>query len=743
MKNLRRNALTGAIVVLLSIPALQAQPWNRRVKVSGPWMDQSLTADRRAELVVKEMTLDEKIALVHGLGWGGNLSQPTRSLGGAGFIAGIPRLGVPDLQMADAAVGVTRGSVFGRYSTALPSAAAEVCTWDLNVAREYGALIGRELRDQGYTMSLGGGINLNREPRNGRNFEYRGEDPILAGRITGADMKALQEQGIIGDLKHYALNDEENGRSFVNIKIDERAMRETDLLAFEIALKESGAGAFMCSYNLLNGTYACENEYLLNEVLKKEWGFKGFVVSDWGATHSTEKAALAGLDMEMPGNRYFADALKKAVEAGTVPMSRLDDMVKRIMRSTFAAGLFDNPPERQAPDVDAGFEVARRVAEQGSVLLKNADRQLPLDRAKIRSIAVIGAHADVGVPSGGGSAQVDSPGGNAVPPPAGTAERPLSGIVIWHRSSPLKAIRAKAPGARIEYNDGTDRAAAAALAKASDVAIVFAAQPTTEGRDVESLSLPDNQDALISAVAAANPHTIVVLETGGAVTMPWIGEVKAVLEAWDPGIRGGEAMANTLFGDVNPSGKLAMTFPKSEADLPRPQLAHQPPPKNPAEMAPPFPGGRRENRTQFDLAYSEGLKVGYKWYDSEDKTPLFPFGFGLSYTTFAYSGLQVTPGAKAAVAFTVKNTGSRAGAEIAQVYATLPAAAGEPFKRLVGWEKVWLKPGESKTVTVALDPFYLSIFDTAGKKWQLVKGEYKVQVGGSSRDLPLGGKVEE
>ena len=669
--------------------------------------------------------------------------MPQRSLGGAGFIPGIARLGIPDLQMADSAVGVARGAVFGRYSTPLPSCVSEAASWDLKVAREYGALIGRELRDQGYNMSLGGGINLTRESRNGRNFEYKGEDPILAGKLVGAEMKALQEQGVIAHVKHYALNDQENGRNFVNIKIGERAMRETDLLAFEIGIKESGAGAVMCSYNLLNGDYACENDYLLNQVLKKQWGFPGFVISDWGATHSTVKAALAGLDMQMPESSYFGAALQKAVESGAVPMSRLDDMVRRILRSEFAAGLFDNPPTRQVPNIFTGLEVAQRVAEQGSVLLKNAGGQLPLSASRIRSIAVIGSHADVGVISGGGSAQVDPPGGNAVTtPPRSVGGIPGMGQVVWHPSSPLKAIRAKAPNATVEYNPGSDAAAAAALAKASDVAIVFVHQPSSEGADMLTLSLPENQDALVAAVAAANPRTVVVLETGGAVTMPWIDHVAAVLAAWFPGIRGGEAIANILFGDVNPSARLPLTFPRSEADLPHPKLAVQPPPLTDADSGEMFPGApTKVNKRIFDLEFDEGLKVGYKWYDAEHKQPLFPFGFGLSYTTFAYSGLKITPGAAPAVACTIKNTGTRAGAETAQVYVTLPAAAGEPFKRLVSWEKVQLKPGEAKTITLALDPHYLSIFDAEKEAWRLESGEYTVHVGGSSRDLPLSGTL--
>jgi beta-glucosidase len=684
------------IALALSTAALaqQTQP-------KGPWMEKTLSPDARAGMLLGQMTLEEKLQLVHGT----PRQDPAamRSLGGAGFIAGIPRLGIPDLQMADSATGVARGAAFGRYSTALPSTLGLAASWDTKLAYDYGALIGTELRDQGYTMALGGGVNLNREPRNGRNFEYHGEDPILAGTMDGRLMKGEQDQGVIGDIKHFALNDQETGRTAGNVLLDKRAMRETDLLAFEIALKESGAGAVMCSYNKVEGDWACENGYLLNDVLKKAWQFPGFVVSDWGATHSTAKAAMAGLDQEMPGNRFFGDALAKAIESGEVPMARLDDMVRRILRSMFAAGLFDNPPVRRAVDPFAGFEVAQRVAEQGSVLLKNEGNLLPLDGRALKSIAVIGSHADVGVLSGGGSAQVDPAGGNAVSPAPGERR----GSPVWHRSSPLAAIRAKAPGAKVSYDPGTDPAAAAALAKASDVTIVIVNQPTSEGRDA-SLTLPGNQDALVDAVAAANPRTVVVLETGGAVLMPWIGKIGAALEVWYPGIRGGEAIASLLFGGVNPSGRLPITFPASVEDLPHPVI----------------PGSNGEKT--FNIPYTEGLKVGYKWYDAEGKKPLFPFGFGLSYTTFAYSGLKVDAGS---VTFAVKNTGKRAGAEVAQVYVALPPAANEPPRRLVAWEKVELAPGESKTVTLRLDPKYLSIFNVEKDTWELVPGDYKVMVG--------------
>ena len=676
-------------------------------------MDKTLSPDQRADLVIAQMTLDEKIQLLHGMG--GFTQAGSHSNGGAGVIEGIPRLGLPDLQLADSAVGVRSAAARGRYSTLLPSTIAEAASWDPKVAFEYGALIGRELRDQQYNVTLGGGVDITREPRNGRNFEYQGEDPILAGKMVAQLIRGVASQNILTDVKHYALNDQETGRFIGNVILGKRAIRETDLLAFEIAVSEGQPGMVMCSYNKLNGDWACENSYLLNEVLKKDWGFQGFVISDWGATHTTAKAALAGLDNEEPGSRFFGDALKKAVADGEVPMARIDDMVHRIVRTEFASGIIDDPPLGRVVDPFAGADTAQRIAEQASVLLKNLRGQLPLSAATVKSIAVIGSHADSGVLTGGGSAQVDPPG---VSPPRRNSP-------VWFPSSPLAAIRAKAPKAKVEFNDGADTADAAALAKNSEIAIVFVNQWTTEGRDLPTLTLPDKQDDLVSTVAAANPHTIVVLETGAAAAMPWIDRVSAALEIWYPGVRGAQAAADILFGDVNPSAKLPVTFPKSDADLPHLKIAG-------IDLMPPGPG--RGPFPAFDIDYTEGLKVGYQWFEAENKQPLFAFGHGLSYTTFAYSGLKASIGS---VSFTVRNTGRRAGAEIAQVYAGLPAAAGEPPKRLVAWDKIALAPGESKTVTVPLDPRFLSIFDEQKDGWALLPGEYKIFVGGSSDNTPL------
>jgi len=704
-----------------------------------PWMNTSLSPDERAALVVKEMTLDEKISLLHGTGHEGlGPMSPlsVRGNGGAGHVVGVQRLGIPDIQMSDAAYGVRASGKNGRYSTALPCNLGAAASWDLESAYDYGALIGRELRAQGFNMSLGGGVNLTREARNGRNFEYLGEDPILGGKLVGQLIKGTQDQHMIGDIKHYALNNQESGRNAVNVNIDERSARETDLLAFEIGIRDGNPAGVMCSYNRLNGDYACDNKYLLTDLLKKDWKFPGFVLSDWGAAHSIAKASTAGMDHEQPNDVFYGEALKKAVEAGQVPMAEVDDHVRRIVRSMFATGVIDDPPQKSVVDVMESFAVSQRIAENSMVLLKNDKKQLPLDASKIKSIALIGSHADIGMLSGGGSAQVDPPGGNVIMPSGKRGT--VWGHPVWFPTSPMKSIQAKASNAKLTFDAGTDLDSAAAAAKQAEVAIVFVSRWETEGEDAKTMSLPDNQDELIAKVAAANPHTIVVLETGNPVTMPWVDKVSAILEAWFAGSRGSDALANILFGDVNPSGKLPITFPKTEADLPHPAIVQPPPgtypPENPNRWRQAL-----EGYPAFQTTYDEGLKIGYKWYDAERKQPLFPFGYGLSYTTYSYSNMKVTPGDQVRVSFTVRNTGSRAGVEVAQVYASLPSSAGEPPKRLVGWSRVKLNPGESKDVTVDIEPLFLSIFNTDQHAWQKVAGEYTFMAGGSSQSLPLKG----
>lgn len=723
--NLFRNILVPSALAAAAFMALAASPAPPADAPARPWMDKALSPDVRADLVLRQMTLDEKLQLVHGTHWivrRDGQDVPAHSNFGAGFVPGIARLGIPGINMADSAVGVRTATFQGRYATLLPSTLGAAASWNPQAAFQYGSVIGRELRAMGFNMSIGGGVDITREPRNGRNFEYAGEDPLLAGTMTGNLMKGVQAQHVMGDLKHYAFNDQETGRTLYSADIGKRAARESDLLAFQIALGIAHPSGVMCSYNRVNATYACENRWLLTDVLKHDFGFKGWVLSDWGATHSTVKAALAGLDQEMPSDQYFGKPLKQAVLAGKVPMARLDDMDHRILRSMFAAGVVDDPPTpRSVIDPFRGRDDARRLAEQSMVLLKNDGHLLPLDASSIRSIALIGSHADVGVPSGGGSAQVDAPGGNAIGPGAREGES------IYFPSSPLKYIREHAPAAQVAFDPGTDPAAAAALARKAQVAIVFVNQPMHEGMDRATLALPGDQDALVAAVAAANPHTLVVLETGGPVAMPWVDKVQGIVEAWYPGIGGAQALADLLFGKVDFSAKLPVTFPRDDAQLPRPDIAGLAAARDAPAGTPPL----------FDVDYDkDGAAVGYKWFEMKHLEPLFPFGFGLSYTRYAYSGLTVDHDGRTAT-LTVKNTGQRAGTEIAQVYARLPGASGETYKRLAGFARVELAPGESKRVAIPLNALCLSVYDASKDAMVRLPGTYTILAGPSSADTPL------
>jgi beta-glucosidase len=728
---MHRRLLTGFALLLL-VHEVHAAGAGDPAPESRPWMNTSLGPDQRADLVIAALSLDEKIQLVHGIGWGPlreGAPVPPDNNGGAGEILGIPRLGIPAVQQADSAVGVRMAAPQSRYATLLPSVLGAASSWDLEAAHTYGDVIGRELRAQGYNHSIGGGVNLARDPRNGRLFEYAGEDPLLAGMMVGHLIRGVQDNHIMGDIKHYALNDQETGRFIIDAQISKKSARESDLLAFELGIRIGQPASVMCSYNKVRGDWSCENEWLLNHVLKSEWKFSGFVVSDWDGTHTTDKAVLAGLDVQMPGEEYLGAPLKQAVSSGRIPLRRLDDMVHRLLRSMFNAGVFDHPPTpRFVADPFKGLADAQHIAEESIVLLKN-DGILPLDAAAARSIAVIGAHADVGIMSGGGSAQVDAPGGNAIDP-----ETPTQwGKAVYFPSAPLRFIREHARAARVQFDPGTDLAAAVSLAKSADIAIVFADQYMSEAGDAPTLSLPRKQDDLIAAVAAANPRTVVVLVNGNPVTMPWIDRVAGVMEAWYPGIGGGQTIANLLFGAVVPSAKLPITFTKSAADLPHREVfgAVARPAGDAGDWA-----EDQEKRPTLTADYSEGARFGYKWFDSEGRVPLFPFGFGLSYTTFAYGDLRVDPKARSAT-FTVMNIGKRSATETAQVYVGLPAQSGERFRRLGGWQRVVLDAGQKKTVTVSMEPLALAVFDEKKDAWTWPKGKYQVFVGGSSRSLPL------
>ena len=722
--------------VALSSAAL-AQP------SSQPWLDGSLSAEARAHALVGAMTTDEKLKLIFGYG------SPDDSLakvpdtvisaeakayvrahaikGAAGFVPGVPRLGIPDQFQTDASMGVRDAEI---PSTALPSSLATAASFDPEVTRAGGAMIGREARAAGFNEFLAGGTNLAREPRNGRNFEYTGEDPLLAGTMAGGLIRGIQSTGMISTMKHFAVNDQESERTTVDATISPEAMRQSDLLAFEFAYEQGRPASVMCSYNLVNGRWACENDYLLNKVLKQDWGFKGFVMSDWGAVHSTADAANNGLD-QFTGfpccngdAGFFSPPLfKAALRSGQISPARLDDMAERIVWSLISTGAYDNPPKRAQVDYKADADVAQAAAEDSLVLLKNDEHLLPLKG--VHSIAVIGGHANAGVLSGGGSSAVTPDGGNPVP---GLKPVTWPGPVIYLPSSPLQALNAELPSARISYSSGDDIAAAVRAVRSAQVAIVFVTQWLGEGFD-GNLQLDGNQDALVAAVLKANPRTIVVVESGGAVLMPWASRAPAILQAFYPGIRGGQAIASILTGKVNPSGHLPISFPASKA-----QLAHAV-----------IPGFGKPDGQPVHIQYDEGAAIGYKWYDVKGYKPLFAFGHGLSYTTFRVSHPQARlDGRSIRVSFTMTNSGSTAGKAVSQVYvapADWRAAGWEAPKRLGAFAKEALSPGESKTVEVTVDPRLLATYQAAGNSWAIAPGDYRILVGQASDDLPVSSKV--
>ncbi|MDB5477000.1 MAG: glycosyl hydrolase, partial [Phenylobacterium sp.] len=563
-----------AAALALALPGLAQSAGPKAVpkaRAAQPWMNPKLSPDRRADLVIGQMSLDEQIGLLHGVFPRLMAKPPAGAIQAAGYVPGLPRLGIPALTETDASLGIANAGRKDDDATPLPSGVALAATWDAKTAFASGAMIGKQARQKGFNVLLAGGVNLLRDPRNGRNFEYLGEDPLLAGTLAGASIDGIQSNHIVSTIKHFAINDQETGRMVLSAEIDEAAFRESDLLAFEIAIETGHPGSVMCAYNRVGGTYACENPFLLTDVLRTDWRYSGWVMSDWGAVHGVG-AAKAGLDQQSGqqlDKKVFFDApLKAAVQSGEVPAGRVREMTHRLLRSMFAAGLFEHPIQAGGLDTAADSLVAGHAAEQGIVLLKNERGLLPL-AAGARRILVVGGHADVGVISGGGSSQVIPPGSVRFPPPKGA---PLWGEgQMYHPSAPLAAIKARAPGGEVTFNDGADPAAAAALARNADVVVVFATQWSSEGMDV-SMTLPGEQDALIAAVAAANPRTVVVLETGGPVLMPWRDRAGAILEAWYPGARGGEAIAKVLFGQVFPLGRLTMTFPASEGQRARPTL---------------------------------------------------------------------------------------------------------------------------------------------------------------------------
>jgi beta-glucosidase len=686
-----------------------------------PWMEPGKSPEQRASELIAAMTLDQKVNQVH-------QSDPPWMFyyGTAGHIDGTPELCIPTLVLSDAGSGVA-GMQQG--TTTFPSGVAQAATWNPALERRFGEAMGEEAYDKGINVMLGPGMNIARIATNGRNFEYFGEDPFLAGKMVASAVRGIQSKPVLAQAKHYAANNQENARNTISAEIDDRTMREIYLPAFESAIKQGGAASVMCSYNRLGGTYACENKELLDGYLRRDWGFDGFVTSDWGATHSTVGSALAGLDMEMHATpaQYYGDALKAAVEDGKVPMARLDGMLRHIFVPMFRFGLFDKPVKSQSETYPRQAitpehrVLARKIAQEATVLLRNDGNALPLSTGGGKTIGVLGYAANpagaANTSGGGGSSK-----GSGVPSPVS----PLEGI----------QTQAAAHGDKVLYADGSDQADAEAVARASDAVIAFAADSEQEGSDRPDLgfrpgvcpfpvcvNLPLDQDAMVKTAAAANPNTIVVIAAGAPVAMPWLKDVRAVLDQWYAGTENGNAIAEVLYGQANPSGKLPQTFPKSLADMP-------------ARTPEQYPG------KDGKAIYSEGLKVGYRWFDSEGIEPLFPFGYGLSYTSFGYSRLKAAAKRdRATVSFSLANTGARRGAEVTQVYLGFPAWTGEPPRQLKGFRKVELEPGGSERVSIALDKRAFSYWDQRTNGWRVGRGCYTIAVGGSSRSLPLTTRV--
>jgi beta-glucosidase len=662
-----------------------------------PWVGSTApVADRVAQLMA-QMTQAQKIQMLHGNGG----TQPY-----IGDMSAIPSLCIPAMGFQDGPSGV--GDGLGGV-TQLPSAVSSAATWDTALQKQYGTVAGNEFAGKGADVALGPTMNIVRDPRWGRAFETYSEDPYLSAQMATASIQGIQSQGVMAQAKHVAVYNQETNRNGPadNAIVDNRTLQEIYLPAFQAAVSKGASASVMCAYSTVNGVYACQNAYLLNNALYQQAGFGGFVTSDWGGAHSTVDSANNGMTIEMPNGYFYADFLSQALANGQVSQATLNTMVSRVLTQMFAFGLFDKQKTGSTSAVvttAAHKATARQVAEQGSVLLKNSGI-LPLSTATTHSIAVIGPDGGAGVRSvGGGSATATS-----------------SGTV-----APLNALQTRMGGAgTVTYNDGTDVNAAVTAARGADVAVVCVGYGENEGSDLSTIDLPNNQNQLVQQVAAANPNTIVVLNTGSAVTMPWLGQVKGVLEEWYAGQEVGSSVAALLFGDVNPSGKLPVTFPQSLADVP-------------AHTAAQWPG------SSSGVQYSEGLKVGYRWYDAQNIAPLFPFGFGLSYTTFSFSGLQVGAldgSGNGTVSATVTNTGSRAGAEIAQLYIGDPASTGEPAKQLKGFQRVDLQPGASAKVTFPVTAHDLAYWNTSGSNWTTPSGSYQIMVGDSSRNLPLTGTL--
>jgi len=641
------------------------------------------------------MTLDEKLDMVRG--WPGDY---------VGNIKPMPQHGIPALHLEDGPQGVADGV---EKTTCWPSALAVVSTWNPSSMHTWSAAMGREQRVKGTNIMLGPMINIARVPVGGRNFESFGEDPHLSSVMVVQSVKGIQSEGVMACAKHWVDNNQELNRTLSSATVDERTQHEIYFPAFKAAA-DAGVGSFMCSYNLVNGLYACENNYTLTTVLKQMWGYQGFVMSDWGATHSTTRAANSGLDMQMPDDSFFGAALKRAISTGQVTVATLDDKVLRILTSMFAAGLFDKPQtgnlgvDSRSPE---HTKLARQLSAESTVLLKNDGGFLPFDTNQFTRVAVLGDDGDKSPTAAGDGS------GHVIP----------SYIV-----SPLQGIKERLPSSTsLVYAPTAPLSKAVDAAKNADVAIIFVSQISSEGRDRENLSLPNGQDQLIEAVAAVQKNVIVVCHVPGAILMPWASKVKSILNAWMPGQEMGHAIADVIFGDVNPSAKLPVTFPLTETQTPLQSKAQYPGIDNVA-------------------IYTEKLLVGYRWYDAQRQNPLFPFGHGLSYTRFDYSDLSVLDaGQHVIVTFFVTNTGHREGAEVAQMYISFPSLAQEPPLVLRDFDKRTYKVGQKHHISFTIEKKSpaVSIWDVEKHDWLPIPGHFGVHVGSSSRDIRLNGFFQQ
>jgi beta-glucosidase len=685
-----------------------------------PWLNPSLPVAKRVNMLLSRMSLTSKIDEMYVVA----SNRPVGSIGYQGVVPAQPALCIPALREQDGSLGVYAATDV----TQLPSEISLSSAWDPELAYQYGVINAKEHRAKGIAMVLGPGINIDRDPRWGRNFEMFSEDPLLTSALGTADIEGLQSQGVMADVKHFVTYNQETYRATPNDDtiVNTRALHEIYLPPFYGAIVKAQAASVMCAYPLLNGVYSCQNPSLITGLLDQRWGFAGFVRTDSDANASTVDSANAGLDQERGSFFWDNGLLEAAVAAGQVRSSTINAALRRILTEMFQYNLFNAPLTGNLSSpaaTPADDELAQNVAQRGTVLLQNTGNILPLNTATTHSIAVIGADGTTSPQTAGG-------GSSAVTP--SSVISPLSGI----------SSRVGSAGTVTSYS-GTDPTQAAATAASAQVAIVFASYPEGEGSDLTSIELPGTQDAMIEAVAAANPNTIVVLNTGGPVLMPWLSSVKGVLEAWYPGQDDGAAIASVLFGDVDPSGHLPETFPTSLAATPT---------ASPSQ----FPGvaGR--------VDYSEGLDVGYRWYDAKNVTPLFPFGYGLAYTSFSFSKLTVTPGPSiinrssgpdapkgqggrlARVSATITNSGTARGSDVVQLYVGDPSVAGEPPRQLEGFKRVTLQPGKSQTVMFSVTGHELSYFNTTANGWTLPNGQFQIYVGDSSAltSLPLRGKLK-